>query len=54
MSEDSGRMCERREGKWYCVSFEDYLLDGFAKALPVKEYLDGKLGYKFGINIQEQ
>lgn len=38
MAEDGGKMCERRDGEWYCVSFEDYKLDRFANAIPRKEY----------------
>jgi len=38
MTEDDGKMCEKRKGEWYCVSFLDYKLDRFANAIPRKEY----------------
>lgn len=36
--DESGMMCEKRGGEWYCVSFNDYKLDRFANAIPRSEY----------------
>jgi len=44
MGEDGGKMCEKRKDGWYCVSFDDYRVDGFDNAIPAEEY--GKLDNK--------
>jgi len=33
-------MCERREGVWYCVSFEEYRITQFKNAVPVEDYYE--------------